>query len=73
MIYHYHRREALSIWKSRLGSAATYKALIEVFMKAGRRDYAEIVCSLLKDIGTSGKLTRRNLASHEQLFQVSSC
>ena len=45
------------MWKYRLGSAATYKALIEVFMKAGRMDYAEFVCDLLMDIGTSGKLT----------------
>ena len=26
--------------------STTYKALIEVFMKAGRLDYAEFVCSL---------------------------
>ena len=44
-----HRREALGIWKSRLGSRATYRALIEVFFKAGRLDYADAVCSLLKD------------------------
>ena len=43
------RREALGIWKSRLGSGATYRALIGVFFKAGRLDYADAVCSLLKD------------------------
>ena len=37
------------IWKFRLGSGATYRALIEVFFKAGRLDYADAVCSLLKD------------------------
>ena len=61
--FHHHnfisgRREALNLWKSRLGGAATYKALIEVFVKAGRLDYAEFVCGLLKGIGTSGKLTQ---------------
>ena len=50
-----HRREALGIWKSRLGSGATYRALIEVFFKAGRLEYADAVCSLLKDsIDTRG-------------------
>ena len=53
---YYDRREALGIWKSRLGSGATYRALIEVFFKAGRLDYADAVCSLLKDsIDTRGK------------------
>ena len=52
----YQRREALNLWKRRLGSAATYKAMIEVFIKAGTPEYAEFVCGLLKDIGTSGKL-----------------
>ena len=44
-----HRREALKKWKSDLGKAATYRALIEVFFRAGRLDYAEFVCNLLKD------------------------
>ena len=48
----------LSIWKSRLGSAATYKALIEVFVKAGRLDYAELVCSILQGVDASGKHVR---------------
>ena len=54
----------MSIWKRRLGSAATYKALIEVFMKASRLDCAEFVCDLLKDIGTSGKLNIIYLATN---------
>ena len=45
-----HRREALGTWKSRLGSEATYRALIEVFFKAGRLDYADTVCGLFKDV-----------------------
>ena len=43
------RREALNMWKSKLGKAATYRALVEVFYKAGRLDYADHVCSLLRD------------------------
>ena len=49
LCYDDDRREALGIWKSRLGSGATYRALIEVFFKAGRLDYADAVCSLLTD------------------------
>jgi pentatricopeptide repeat protein len=49
VLYTHPRREALSVWKSRLGSGATYRALIEVFFKAGRLDYADAVCDLLKD------------------------
>ena len=56
IVYDDDRREALGIWKSRLGSGATYRALIEVFFKAGRLDYADAVCSLLKDSSdTRGK------------------
>ena len=36
-------------WKSRLGSAATYRALMEVFVKAGRMDLAESVVQILKE------------------------
>jgi pentatricopeptide repeat protein len=49
IVYDDDRREALVIWKSRLGSGATYRALVEVFFKAGRLDYADAVCDLLKD------------------------
>ena len=45
------------MWKCRLGSAGTYKSLIQGFMNAGRLDYAKFVCSILKDIGASGELT----------------
>ena len=43
------RREALSRWKSGLGKAATYRALIQIFLQAGKVDYAEFVCDLFKD------------------------
>ena len=43
------RREALNKWKSGLGRAATYRALIQIFFQAGKVDYAEFVCDLLKD------------------------
>ena len=53
----HHRREALGVWKSRLGGRGTYRALIEVFFKAGRLDCADAVCGvLLEDINS--KLTR---------------
>ena len=37
------RREALTIWKQRSGSSATYKKLINIFECAGYYDYAENV------------------------------
>ena len=43
------RREALTRWKSGPGKAGTYRALIEVFYKAGKLDYADVVCDLLKE------------------------
>ena len=43
------RREALTKWRSRLGSQATYKALMIVFIKADHRDYAENVSRALMD------------------------
>jgi hypothetical protein len=43
------RREALSKWKSGLGSAATYRALMEVFIRAGRMDCAKNVVQILKE------------------------
>ena len=49
------RREALSKWKSGLGKAATYKALIEVFFNAGKVDYADAVCDLFKDTSATSK------------------
>ena len=36
-------------WKSGLGSAATYRALMEVFVKAGRMVLAESVVESLKE------------------------
>ena len=56
-MYLYHRRAALSQWKSRLGSRATYKVLIETFLSADKMDLADFVCELLGDIGnTSGTI-----------------
>ena len=39
----------MSKWKSGLGSAATYRALMEVFVKAGRMVLAENVAEILKE------------------------
>ena len=55
-MYKNYRREALSIWKSRLGSLATYRALIEVFYEANELTYADYVCQLLEGTGAGGKL-----------------
>ena len=45
-------------WKSGLGKAATYRALIEVFFNAGKVDYADAVCDLFnRDPSVTGKLT----------------
>ena len=43
------RRELLNKWKSGLGSKATYRALMEVFVKAGRIDLAESIVKILKE------------------------
>lgn len=45
----------MSKWKSDLGKAATYKALIEVFFNAGKVDYADAVCDLFKDTSATSK------------------
>ena len=39
----------MNIWKSTLGRRATYKALMEVFIRAGRRDCAATVVDILKE------------------------
>ena len=52
------RREALSRWKARLGRRASYRALVEVFIRADHEDYAEVVCGLL----TKGSSTTTGVA-----------
>ena len=44
----------MSTWKSGLGKAATYKALIKIFIEAGKVDYADKVCDLLKGEDANG-------------------
>ena len=39
-----YRREVLNKWKQKLSHNATYKALIEAFVKADRLDCADTVC-----------------------------
>jgi hypothetical protein len=41
------RRAALMLWKRRLGSSATYQALITAFQHAGYRQYADEVEKLI--------------------------
>ena len=39
----------MSKWKAGLGSKATYKALMKIFVDAGRVDCAQIVVDILKE------------------------
>ena len=41
MCAYFFRKEALLIWKQRLGSSATYNKLISVFERAGYKTYAD--------------------------------
>ena len=45
----------MSIWKSGLESAATYKALMEVFVRAGRMRCAESVAEILREGAISSR------------------
>lgn len=42
------RREALKIWKKKLGLRATYKNLLELFVKACHDKCANALCDVLK-------------------------
>ena len=58
------RREALQKWKSRLGAAATPRALITAFLDAGAdAKYVDVVCNVL------GK----KLKSHGMCIHVARC
>lgn len=37
----------MNVWRQRNGRQATYKALVEAFIKANHRDYAENACKLI--------------------------
>ena len=43
------RREALNMWKRRLGSSGTYNKLIEVFERAGYKNYADSVIRIMSE------------------------
>ena len=43
----YTRREALQLWKQKLGDEATYRNLIDVFETAGYKNYADMVRSII--------------------------
>lgn len=58
------------MWKSRLGSQATYRALMEVFVRAGRLDCTKSIVEILKEgaetdtppvAGAAGKSTNYDL------------
>jgi pentatricopeptide repeat protein len=72
IVYDDDRREALVVWKSRLGSGATYRALIEVFFKAGRLDYADAVCDLLKDSSDTRGRDKANIVRVDLASSVAS-
>ena len=44
----YFRREALKLWKQKLGSDATYNKLIRVFEHAGYKRYAENIGRIMQ-------------------------
>lgn len=50
------RREALKKWKERLGSAATYGRLINLFQHAGYANYAHFVNHMCEELSLSLKL-----------------
>ena len=48
------RREALNIWKRKLGSSGTYNKLIEIFERAGYESYADSVRRIDREINNDG-------------------
>ena len=48
------RREALHMWMNRNGDKATYRALIEIFIKADKREHADFICTIIEDMDSSG-------------------
>ena len=53
-MYMYHvifRREALTLWKQKLGSSATYNELIGAFEHAGYKEYADNVRKVIQPQG----------------------
>ena len=43
------RREALKMWKRKLGSSGTYNKLIKVFERAGYKSYADNVIKVMSE------------------------
>ena len=39
----------MNVWKSRVGAQGTYRALMEVFVRANKRDYAEVIVNILSE------------------------
>ena len=70
----------MSTWKSHLGSQATYRALMEVFVGAGRMDCAKSIVEILKEgaemtdkpqAGTAETAgTCRRIKWHREFFQL---
>ena len=45
------RQHVLIVWKNRKGLDATYKNLLELFLKAGHTECADTICTVLKRRG----------------------
>lgn len=44
----YYRNAALQLWQETNGLNATYRKLIEIFIKAGKTTYANAVCEVFR-------------------------
>ena len=51
--FYYCRRGALYMWVTKNGDKATYRALIKAFIKADKREYADNICAIIRDIERS--------------------
>ena len=64
-----YRREALHTWKQRNGSKATYSKLIEIFKRAGYRNYADELRTLVQLSDSEGDDTSSSGEEHSQMEQ----
>ena len=50
-VFSFIRRKVLSTWKEKKGFDATYKNLLELFLKADHTECADTICTVLKRRG----------------------
>jgi hypothetical protein len=65
------RREALHIWKRKNGSGATYSKLVEIFERAGHKDYADEVRRIIQPPSNSKTYDSSEEHSQPQTYPVS--